>query len=541
MTAAEGGLLQPKPPQAPAAGGSPARKTVSERWVDGKLHVGHYEIVGKLGEGSFGTVLKGVHVHVGEPVAIKVLEKSRINTADEIERVGREVQILKSVQHANVCRLWELLYTRDKIYLVMEFAVAGELFGQIVKKGRLKDDEARFYFRQAVEGLDYIHGIDVVHRDIKPENLLIDHTRRLKIVDFGLSARCALGGFLKTACGSPCYAAPEMLTRETRQGYEGHPVDVWSLGVTLFAMLCGYLPFEHPQTAQLYKRIIAGEYKQPAFLSADAKDLLKRMLCTDPKRRFTLEQIRKHPWVWRGVNGSKPSAIPTLHHSSTLTALHEGGQKPELQASVLEMLAKHGYDTAAVVASVQARRHDENAAAYWLALVRDSHATAPDPDESADSEAQTQSHATQPHAEHAQREKENQYPAQSGAQTHRPAVPRPHPPPQQPGRQPPYGHVPQQQQQEQQGRSRAAMRTGAQPSTCTRPTAAARTTRRAHRGSHAGIRSPCRSQVPGCTPAGAGGAPCEAGGGAVLPGAVVVGAAWARCCTRGATCPQPRM
>ncbi|KAJ1640780.1 kinase-like domain-containing protein [Pavlovales sp. CCMP2436] len=321
----------------------PVRKNVSERWVDGKLHVGNYEVIGKLGEGTFGMVLKAVHVHVGETVAIKVLEKSRINTADEIERVGREVQILKTVHHANVVRLWELLYTRDKIYLVMEFSAAGELFGHIVKRGRLKDDEARFYFRQVVEGLHYLHGLDVVHRDIKPENLLIDHTRRVKIVDFGLSARCTSGGFLKTACGSPCYAAPEMLTRETRQGYEGHPVDVWSLGVTLFAMLCGYLPFEHAQTAQLYKKIIAGEFKSPNFLSADAKDLLRRMLCTDPKKRFTLEQIRKHPWIWRGANGAKPIG-PSLQHSYTLAALEDGRAGGEIQLDIIDSLVRRGFE-----------------------------------------------------------------------------------------------------------------------------------------------------------------------------------------------------
>jgi hypothetical protein len=403
----------PPPAAAPTASNANARKTVSERWVDGKLHVGNYEIVGKLGEGTFGTVLKGVHVHVGETVAIKVLEKSRINTADEIERVGREVQILKSVQHANVVRLWELLYTRDKIYLVMEFSAQGELFGQIVKKGRLKDEEARFYFQQAVEGLDYLHGIEVVHRDIKPENLLVDHTRRIKIVDFGLSARCAHGGYLKTACGSPCYAAPEMLTRETRQGYEGHPVDVWSLGVTLYAMLCGYLPFEHAQTALLYKKIIAGEYKAPAFLSADAKDLLRRMLCTDPKRRFTLDQIRKHPWVWRSATGAKVAGAPALAHSATLNALHEGSQSAEVDGGVLDALAAHGYDRDAVAAAVRARKHDEHAGAYWLALVRKAHVRL----------AHNQPAAAKESGLHG---KENQYPAAaaaaSGAQTHRPGT-----------------------------------------------------------------------------------------------------------------------
>ena len=167
-------------------------------------------------------------------------------------------------------RLWEILYTQKRIFLVMEFAARGELFQHIVRAGRLAEDEGRRFFGQIIAGVAYLHSQHVVHRDLKPENLLLDANRNILIADFGLSTRCAPGQVLKHSCGSPCYAAPEMLTASgQKHGYVGHPVDVWSSGVTLFAMLCGYLPFEHSSTNALYKKIIEGAYVRPNPLGND--------------------------------------------------------------------------------------------------------------------------------------------------------------------------------------------------------------------------------------------------------------------------------
>ena len=233
--------------------------------------VGNYAVSGKLGEGTFGVVIKAAHKIAGEKVAVKVLEKRRMQQADDIERVGREIQILKQLKHPHVVRLWEIIYAADRIYLVMEYAAKGELFQYIVKQGRLREDEGRRFFVQIVAGVTYLHKNNIVHRDIKPENLLLDGDRNIRIVDFGLSTKCAPGQVLKHACGSPCYAAPEMLTRAGQAaGYVGHPVDVWSTGVTLFAMICGFLPFEHANTSALYKKIIAG---QPALPRPSARPL----------------------------------------------------------------------------------------------------------------------------------------------------------------------------------------------------------------------------------------------------------------------------
>ena len=158
---------------------------------------------------------------------------------------------MKAINHPHICKLYDYFRTKKEIYLVMEYAARGELFQHIVKQGRLREDEGKRFFVQIVSGVSYLHANNIVHRDIKPENLLLDADRTIRIVDFGLSTKCAPGQVLKHACGSPCYAAPEMLTREgQKHGYVGHPVDIWSTGVTLFAMICGFLPFEHSNTFQ---------------------------------------------------------------------------------------------------------------------------------------------------------------------------------------------------------------------------------------------------------------------------------------------------
>ena len=183
----------------------------------------------------------------------------------------------------------------------------------------MREDEGKRFFQQIVAGVAYLHANNIVHRDIKPENLLLDGDRNIRIVDFGLSTKCAPGQVLKHACGSPCYAAPEMLTREGQAaGYVGHPVDIWSTGVTLFAMICGFLPFEHANTSALYKKIIAGEYAAPPFLSREAKDILRKLLTTDHKRRITLTDAAQHAWC---VNAKDAVVHPGSPHGGPVAQL----------------------------------------------------------------------------------------------------------------------------------------------------------------------------------------------------------------------------
>ena len=176
----------------------------------------------------------------------------------------------------------------------MEYACGGELFEYIVKRKKLKEAEACKFFQQVISGIEYIHRCGICHRDLKPENLLLDESKNIKIVDFGLSNTYPEGGLLKTACGSPCYAAPEMVEGST---YVGYTVDVWSSGITLYAMICGYLPFEESETALLYQKILKGYFEIPSFLSIDAVRIIKGLLTVNPKERLTFAQIKAEPWI----------------------------------------------------------------------------------------------------------------------------------------------------------------------------------------------------------------------------------------------------
>ena len=330
--------------------------------------VGNYAVSGKLGEGTFGVVIKAQHKIAGEKVAVKVLEKRRMKEADDIERVGREIQILKQLKHPHIVRLWEIIYAADRIYLVMEYAAKGELFQYIVKQGRLREDEGRRFFNQIVAGVSYLHQNNVVHRDIKPENLLLDSDRNIRIVDFGLSTKCAPGQVLKHACGSPCYAAPEMLTRQGQaHGYVGHPVDIWSSGVTLFAMICGFLPFEHANTSALYKKIIAGEYAAPPFLSREAKDVLKRLLTTDPTRRTSLAAIAEHPWCTK--DGAASAVVQPGSANGGAVAQLTAEREPDM-ATLQKMEMSYGYSSASVISDLKEGKHSDASATYWLLRLR---------------------------------------------------------------------------------------------------------------------------------------------------------------------------
>jgi serine/threonine protein kinase len=190
----------------------------------------------------------------------------------------------------------------------MEYAQRGELFNYIVAKGRLDENEARKLFRQIIEGIEYLHKYNISHRDLKPENLLLDREKSIKIVDFGLSNRYARGELLHTACGSPCYAAPEMIAGKR---YNGTETDVWSAGIVLFAIICGYLPFEDANTSKLYKMILSGDFSIPSHVSEEARDLIKGTLRTDPKIRFTISDIKEHRW-FNGKSKGNTGLIESL-------------------------------------------------------------------------------------------------------------------------------------------------------------------------------------------------------------------------------------
>lgn len=220
---------------------------------------------------------------------MKVLEKSRIKDKKDVERISREIKILKQLHHPNVVQIYEIIETEKDLYLVMEFVSSGELFDIIVQNQRLNEKQACKYFQELISGIKYIHELGICHRDLKPENLLVDYDKSLKIVDFGLSNLYEKGNTLKTACGSPCYAAPEMIAGHR---YDGLMSDLWSCGVVLYAMLCGFLPYEDQKTSELYKKILNAQYTLPDFLSDDAKDMISKIFITNPNKRITVQEIR---------------------------------------------------------------------------------------------------------------------------------------------------------------------------------------------------------------------------------------------------------
>jgi 5'-AMP-activated protein kinase catalytic alpha subunit len=258
-----------------------------------EIYLPNYRIGKTLGIGSFGKVKVAEHVLTGHKVAIKILNRKKIKAIHMEEKVRREIKILRLFMHPHIIRLYEVLETPHDIFVVMEYVKSGELFDYIVEKGRLGENEARHFFQQIVSGVEYCHRNMVVHRDLKPENLLLDAKNNVKIADFGLSNVMRDGHFLKTSCGSPNYAAPEVISGKL---YSGPEVDVWSCGVIMYALLCGSLPFDDESIPNLFKKIKGGIYTLPSYVSPGARDLISRMLLVDPLKRITMAEIRNHPW-----------------------------------------------------------------------------------------------------------------------------------------------------------------------------------------------------------------------------------------------------
>ncbi|KAG5226108.1 hypothetical protein OIU76_027115 [Salix suchowensis] len=256
--------------------------------------VGKYEVGRTIGEGTFAKVKFAQNRETGESVAMKILSKSSILKHRMVDQIKREISIMKLVRHPYIVRLHEVLASRTKIYIILEFVTGGELFDKIVHQGRLGENESRRYFQQLIDAVAHCHCKGVYHRDLKPENLLLDAFGNLKVSDFGLSALPQKGvGLLHTTCGTPNYVAPEVLGN---QGYDGAAADVWSCGVILFVLMAGYLPFGETDLPTLYRSINAAEYSCPLWFSPGAKALIDKILNPNPKTRIGIEGIKKDPW-----------------------------------------------------------------------------------------------------------------------------------------------------------------------------------------------------------------------------------------------------
>ncbi|XP_020273168.1 CBL-interacting protein kinase 32-like isoform X2 [Asparagus officinalis] len=263
-----------------------------------KRKVGKYELGRTIGVGTFAKVRFARNCETGEHVAIKILDKEKVLKHKLVEQIKREIATMKLIKHPNVVRLHEVMGSRTKIFIVLEYVTGGELFDKI--DGRIKEDEVRRYFQQLINAVDFCHSRGVYHRDLKPENLLLDSYGNLKISDFGLSAlshQVKDDGLLHTSCGTPNYVAPEVLNDG---GYDGATADLWSCGVILFVLLSGYLPFDDSNLMRLYEKISNAEFSCPSWFSPGATRLIQRILDPNPMTRITISEILKDQWFKKG-------------------------------------------------------------------------------------------------------------------------------------------------------------------------------------------------------------------------------------------------
>ena len=301
--------------------------------------IGHYEVAGQvLGSGGFGRVYLGRDTKANEDVAVKLIDKALIKAHQMESYVQREIAIMKRLQHPHVISLKSVVELPSSFCLVMELASGGELFDKIVTARRFDERTARCYFQQLISAVAYCHSRGVVHRDLKAENLLLGRNGALKVCDFGLSRYTLKNGqpdaaikFMSLA-GSPDYQAPEM-NNPSVDGYSGETCDVWSCGVILFFMLCGYLPFQGRDDEDTAHRIMHAKYnKKDRHLSESAADLILKILTVDPKKRLTIHDIIDHPWFAHKLDpelfpehsAKSAASSPTQQQSASTDQIKQG-------------------------------------------------------------------------------------------------------------------------------------------------------------------------------------------------------------------------
>ncbi|XP_073690289.1 MAP/microtubule affinity-regulating kinase 3a isoform X3 [Garra rufa] len=318
--------------------------------------IGNYRLLKTIGKGNFAKVKLARHILTGSEVAIKIIDKTQLNPTS-LQKLSREVTIMKNLNHPNIVKLFEVIETEKTLFLVMEYASGGEVFDYLVAHGRMKEKEARAKFRQIVSAVQYCHQKHIVHRDLKAENLLLDADMNIKIADFGFSNEFMVGNKLDTFCGSPPYAAPELFQGKK---YDGPEVDVWSLGVILYTLVSGSLPFDGQNLKELRERVLRGKYRIPFYMSTDCENLLKRFLVLNPAKRGTLEQIMKERWINAGFEDDelKPFLEPEADISDQKridVIVGMGFSKEKIQ----ESLSKMNYDEVTAVYLLLGRKTNE--------------------------------------------------------------------------------------------------------------------------------------------------------------------------------------
>lgn len=337
----------------------------------------HYKFIKTLGQGSYGKVKLAEDLRTGEKVAIKVIQKSKLRRVKDFVRVEREIKLMSLLKHPNIVNMKELLNLEDQYLLVLEYAPGGELFDYIVARGRVKEKQARVFFRQIISAMGYCHKNFIIHRDLKPENLLLDENAQIKIIDFGFANAFNDTELLSTFCGSPGYAPPEMIRGEE---YLGAKSEIWSLGVILFALTCGKLPFDGATRDAMFKKIVKGNFEVPFYISPECNDLLNRMIVVNPDQRASLDEVARHPWMLIDHDGPPDYIMPH----------REPVEEPD--EAHLDRLAEMGLDIEAVRGALANRDNNILSCAYYLSVEK----TAIEAAEAADAASATASASSEP-------------------------------------------------------------------------------------------------------------------------------------------------
>jgi serine/threonine protein kinase len=322
-----------------------------------------YTIGKVVGVGSFAKVRLGWHKLTGQAIAIKTYEKSKMKDASHLRRVQQEIKVMEKLNHPRLIRLFETLESPKRIHLIMEFVSAGNLCSYVKRRRRLPEEEARKIFHQICIALDYMHECEIIHRDVKLENVLLDKDGNSKLIDFGFSVFSKDKKALKVFCGTPSYMAPEIVRRIE---YDGKPIDAWSLGVVLYALVCGCFPFSAKSYPELYKKIMRGQFKMPDALSHSLKDLISSLLTLEPRKRCTVSAAKNHPWVHNGKNGTFRDADAWTCDPGCSEILISKHAKNDLNESVLKTLDEFGIKRDVAIHNTLNKAHNGINTCYYL-------------------------------------------------------------------------------------------------------------------------------------------------------------------------------
>uniref|UniRef100_A0A3Q3WA33 non-specific serine/threonine protein kinase n=1 Tax=Mola mola TaxID=94237 RepID=A0A3Q3WA33_MOLML len=342
----DGFVEPPVPPTKSASRHSLPRCRNSFTSTEEHPHIGNYRLLKTIGKGNFAKVKLARHVLTGREVAVKIIDKTQLNPTSLQKCFFGFFFFFFSP----AVKLFEVIETEKTLYLVMEYASGGEVFDYLVAHGRMKEKEARAKFRQIVSAVQYCHQRRIVHRDLKAENLLLDADMNIKIADFGFSNEFTVGSKLDTFCGSPPYAAPELFQGKK---YDGPEVDVWSLGVILYTLVSGSLPFDGQNLKELRERVLRGKYRIPFYMSTDCENLLKKLLVLNPVKRGSLEQIMRDHWM--NVGHEEEELKPYIEPEADFS-----------DSSRIELMVTMGFPKDEITDSLHGQKYDDVMATYLL-------------------------------------------------------------------------------------------------------------------------------------------------------------------------------